>query len=202
MSGGKPTIERMMARPSRRSAAALGAAVGGVLLGHWVTYLAVSPLAHAREALLHRTGHAYLGFANDAGLVLALSALAWMFLGRLTGRTEAPGFRRLALRLVAFQVTAFAAMEVLERLTSGAPFGELVWDGILLVGVAIQVGSALLVALVVRIVLRGADRVAAVFGQPRPVHVRSFLAIPLPSTPFVFPRRSLAAAGVRGPPAA
>ena len=62
----------------------MGIAVGGVLVGHWLTYLAVAPLAGQRAAILHRTGHAYLGMANDLVLVVALAAIATMFIGQLT----------------------------------------------------------------------------------------------------------------------
>ncbi len=84
----------------------MGVAVGGVLAGHWLTYLAVAPLAGSRATILHQTGHAYLGLANDLALVAALAAMASMFIaqlaspepaGRLLGLTGArravPGVR-------------------------------------------------------------------------------------------------------------
>ena len=61
----------------------MGVAVGGVLVGHWLTYLAVAPAASSRTAILQQTGHAYLGLANDVALVVALAALATMFIGQL-----------------------------------------------------------------------------------------------------------------------
>ncbi len=66
---------------ARRRPAALGVGVGGVLAGHWLTYLAVSPTSPARATLLHDTGHAYLGLANDVGLLVVLAAFAAIFLG-------------------------------------------------------------------------------------------------------------------------
>ena len=75
----------------------MGVAVGGVLAGHWLTYLVVAPLAGSRATILHQTGHAYLGLANDLALVVALAAMATMFIGQLAepgaGRA-APGAHR------------------------------------------------------------------------------------------------------------
>ena len=41
---------------ARRRPATLGIAVGGVLSGHWLTYVAVAPTEEARAAILHHTG--------------------------------------------------------------------------------------------------------------------------------------------------
>ena len=81
LSGRKPTIQGMSAR---RRLATLGVAVGGVLVGHWLTYLAVAPIAGTRATILHQTGHSYLGLANDLALVAALAAMASMFIAQLT----------------------------------------------------------------------------------------------------------------------
>ena len=145
---------------ARRRPAVLGVAVGGVLAGHWLTYQAVSPTPHAREALLHDTGHAYLGLANDIGLLVVLAAFAAIFLGRLTttGLDTGPTITR---RIVGFQVGAFLAMEVLERVTAGAPLTELAHHLLLPTGIAVQIGVGLLAAAVIRWLLRLADRVAS-----------------------------------------
>ena len=184
----------------RRRVATLGVAVGGVLTGHWLTYQVVSSNGHSRTTLLRVTGHAYLGFANDLALILALSAFAAMFVGQLSaanGVARAVGITR---RVVAFQVSAFVLMEVLERVTAGAPLGELVRSGVLPIGIATQAVVALVAAASIRWMLRVADRVAAVLSRPTvpPRAVASAHPIPLPV--FSEVRRHLSAAGVRGPP--
>ncbi len=197
LSGRKPTIERMDAR---RRLATLGVAVGGVLTGHWLTYQVVSPGGHARTTLLRLTGHAYLGFANDIALILALSAFAALFVGQLSAATDSAGAGDITRRVVAFQVSAFLLMEVLERLTAGASLGELVGAGVLPVGIAMQVAVALIVAASIRWLLRVAERIAAVLPGPAapPRAVGVIRVIPRPV--FRATPRHLSAAGLRGPP--
>ena len=76
---------------ARRRLATLAVAVGGVLIGHWLTYLAVAPIAGSRATILHQTGHSYLGLANDLALVAALAAMASMFIAQLTTPEPAGG---------------------------------------------------------------------------------------------------------------
>lgn len=175
------------------------AAVGGVLLGHWLTYLVESP--GATDALLRHTGHAYLAPANEAGVMVALVALAVVFLGGLTGDAHAPPpFGRLAARLIAFQLFAFVGMEVLERVTSGAPLSGLMHHGLLAVGVAIQILVALLVALLIRSLVRAADRTAALLGKPHSAPLRPTIRANPRTDSLWLPRPALVSVGVRGPP--
>ena len=178
----------------------MGVAVGGVLAGHWLTYLVVAPIAGSRATILHQTGHSYLGLANDLALVAALSALASMFIAQLTGPEPAGHLRGITGRVVRFQVCAFVAMEVLERVTAGSPLPELIRSGILPIGVAAQITIGFLAAFAIRWLLRAADRVAETLGlaaapprrdEPRPL---------LPEPVFAPVFRHLSAAGVRGPP--
>jgi hypothetical protein len=186
-----------MERSGRRPAV-YGAAVGGVLLGHWLTFVAESP--GATDALLRQTGHAYLAPATEAGVVVALVALALVFLGRLTGDArELPSFGRLAARLVAFQLFAFIAMEVLERVTLRVPLSGLMHHGLLAVGVAIQILVALLVALLIRWLVRAADRTAALLGKPN-APLRSMIRANPRTDALWFPRWAPVPVGVRGPP--
>jgi hypothetical protein len=191
----------MSARLSaRRRLATLCVAVGGVLVGHWLTYLAAAPIAGSRAAILHETGHAYLGMANDLALVAALAAMAAMFIGQLT-RPAPPGqLGELTGRVIRFQVSAFVLLEVLERVTAGSPLAELIHTGILPIGIAAQVGIGWLAARAIRWLLRTADRVAAAFGRA-PVPTRRIgPRLLLPERVFVPAGRHLSAAGVRGPP--
>jgi hypothetical protein len=184
---------------SRRRLATLGVAVGGVLAGHWLTYQTVSPPSHAHETLLQDTGHAYLGVANDLGLLVGLAAFAVIFLGRLTtaGTDTRPTITR---RIVGFQVGAFLTMEVLERITARVPLTELAHHLLLPVGIALQIGVGLLASAVIRWLLRLADRVASVIAMGAATPGRPAPVLALPSSAFFPTGRELFATGVRGPP--
>jgi hypothetical protein len=151
----------MSARASSRPSLVLGLALGGVLLGHTVAYRLLLPDAHARTIELAATGHGYLSGANAVGLVAAMVALAALFLGRVL-RTTSVGPWHLTTRLMGFQMAAFVAMEVLERVSSGAGLQHL--PAALLVGLPVQAAIALLVAMVARLLLRVAATIAERLG--------------------------------------
>jgi len=186
---------------SRRTRA-LGVAVGGVLLGHWLTYIAVAPHPATRAALLRSSGHGYVGVADQVGLVLTLTALAALFVARLTRAHGPPTTRSIIGRLVAFQVSAFLLMEVLERLAVGMPLISILTHGLLPIGVAMQVAAASAGALVVRLILRIADRVAEALARPEPNLASRPLSVSLPLAPARPRHHALATAGVRAPPVA
>jgi hypothetical protein len=184
---------------SRRRRSAFGVAAGGVLAGHWLTYVLVDPDAHQRTTELASTGHAYLGLANDLSLVAAFVALSAIFLGGLTHRESTmPPLRALTARLATFQMVAFAVMELLERLSAGAPVAGVLHHGILPVGLLIQVGIATLAAIVIRWLLRAADRIeSALSSAPTLLEGAAHVILPTFHAPA---RRALSAAGIRGPP--
>ncbi len=184
----------------RRRLATLGVAVGGVLAGHWLTYLAVSPSAHERAVILHDTGHSYLDLVSDIALVAALVAFASIFLSRLTKRSTDDGVS-VTQRMIAFQVSAFLGMEVLERVATGAALAGLFQAHLLPLGIAAQIGVASLAAAAIRWLLRLADRVASLAtGAEAPQ--RQVAAYALPTGAFAPTGRELFATGVRGPPTA
>jgi hypothetical protein len=148
----------MSPRGSSRPSLVLGLALGGVLLGHTVAYRVLVPDAHTRALELAASGHGYLSGANVVALVAAVVALAALFLGSVL-RTDQAAPSHLAPRLVGFQMAAFLAMEVLERIASGGGTQHLA--SVLLIGLPIQAVIAALVALVAALLLR----VAAVIGQ-------------------------------------
>ena len=178
----------------------MGVAVGGVLAGHWLTYLVVAPIAGSRATILHQTGHSYLGLANDLALVAALAALASMFIAQLTGPEPAGHLLGITGRVVRFQVCAFVALEVLERVTAGSPLSELIRSGILPIGVAAQITIGFLASFAIRWLLRAADRVATALGHAAAPPRRDVPRPLLPEPVFVPVFRHLSAAGVRGPP--
>jgi hypothetical protein len=70
-------------------------------------------------------------------------------------------FGRLATLLVVVQTSAFAGQEVLERLVSGAPLGDLLHGRILVTGMIVQVLVALVAAGVLWLLARTSSRLAA-----------------------------------------
>jgi hypothetical protein len=130
-----------------------GTALAGLLGGHVATYLLVEPAHHARDALLHRTGHGYLSAAMAVGLALGLIALlSAVAAGYRRGRPVAgdhvvtvPSWRTL----FALQGLSFVAIEVVERLVSGAGPSHL--GVILLLGLAVQGLAAAIGVLLLRL---------------------------------------------------
>jgi hypothetical protein len=192
-----------MAGVGRRRLVTLSVAAADVLAGHWLTYLVTVPDARARAAALAATGHGYLSLVGELVTVLAALSIAAVFVGALVdaGAGPRPG-RALALRLSAIQVTAFCSMEVLERVMAGSPVGALARSSVLPVGVAANVGVAMLGAIVLRWILRTADRVAeaAATGSAAPILSRRTLRMPLPAAPARPSPLELAAVPARGPP--
>lgn len=173
----------MSGRPAARRSAVLSLALGGVVLGHAITYGLLVPDTHARAGALAATGHGYLAALERVGLTAVLIALAATFLGRLARRdgSDAPGLGAILGRVTAFQLTAFAALEVAERLGAGASLQDL--PAVLSVGLVAQAIIALVAALVLRSVLRLATAAALVLGAARSPLSRPVLALTLPAAP-------------------
>jgi hypothetical protein len=145
------------------AAAAIAAAVGG----HALTYLLTVPAAQARALLLAESGHGYWPTAVAAALVLGLVSLASTaarhFLRgfRQPARAPAPGrperLERLALRLALLQISIYAVQEVVERLAAGAPVGGVLHDGVLPIGILVQILVACAVALALAVLGHAAE---------------------------------------------
>ena len=72
--------------------------------------------------------------------MVALAAVAAIVLGQLTNRDRRPpGSGRWFLASRRFQAAAFVAMEVVERVTAGAPLADLIHHGLLPTGIAVQI---------------------------------------------------------------
>lgn len=152
----------MSCRGSSRPSLVLGLALGGVLLGHTVAYRLLLPDAHIRALELAASGHGYLNCAKVVGLVAAVVALAAMFLGGVL-RTHDTAPRNLAARLIGFQMTAFLAMEVLERIASGGGAQHLA--AVLVIGLPVQSLIAVLIAFAARVLLRAAAAIAGLLDR-------------------------------------
>jgi hypothetical protein len=165
---------------SRRRPVALivfGTALAGLLGGHVATYLLVEPAHHARDALLHRTGHGYLSAAVAVGLALGLiAALSTAAAGYRRARSVARGPVASAPSwptLFGLQALAFVAIEVAERLISGAGSSHL--GAILVVGLAVQGVAATVGVVLLRLLARVGEAIGHLvarrsipaFGRPR-----------------------------------
>ena len=150
--------------PRLRGLPVFGAAAAGLVLGHALAYLIAIPDPHERAFALQQAGHAYLPALDQAALMLAIAGVVAVvvraFGGRPGGATER--FDRLATLLVVVQTSAFAGQEVLERLVSGAPLGELAHDQILVIGVLVQVFVAIVAAAVLWLLARTSSRLASI----------------------------------------
>ena len=152
----------MPRRRALRTASVIVLSIGGIMVGHAITYAGLAPVALAREAWLMATGHGYLSATEPIASAALLGVLGIVFLRGLTGPATAP--ETLTRRLLAFGLIGFLLLEVAERLASGSGFGDLV--RVLPVGLVIQAGLALAVAGTVRFLLRAAVVVVG-FGAGR-----------------------------------
>jgi hypothetical protein len=171
----------------------------GLVLGHWLTYELEVSDAHARAEVLSSTGHAYLGPLSQFAVVAAIAALAALFLGRLVRPGPRRSLPRTFAMLATFQVIAFVAMEVAERVAAGAPVGHLAQTAILPVGALLQIAIAFAGAFLIRWVLRTAERMRALvpFVPPTPT-IRLGRVVASSDRRPPFPR--ISSAGIRGPP--
>jgi hypothetical protein len=188
-----------MSGSHHRRSATLGIAGAGLVLGHWLAYTLETPHAHDRSALLAATGHGYLPYLSQIAVLAAAIGLAALFLARVR-RREGPGafVRDVALLSIA-QSGAFVAMEVGERLLSGAALHDLTHGPLLAIGLGVQAVVAIAGAGLVRISERVAEAVEALEGSDAPF-VPPVVAV-VPSATFAPPRRrSTASAVSRAPP--
>jgi hypothetical protein len=158
---------------------AIGLAAGGVLLGHGITYTIVHPDVHARAGVLASTGHAYLHLLEGPGLMLAISSVlgaVLLGLGRLGTRLDRGTlFRSLAT----IQVAAFAAMEVGERVGSGAGFAP--DDAFLFgLGLTVQLALAWLGARLLTALRQGGERIARTLAVVRGALPRPSFSLGVP----------------------
>jgi hypothetical protein len=174
---------RMSGRRGLFGLPVVGAAFGGVVLGHWLGYLLAMPSAPARDQVLADTGHGYWLTAVRLAVVLAvvaLGAVGWRQVQRARAGREpvhvGPG--SLALRLGGLQILGFIALEVTERVAVGAPVSTLLAHHVLVLGVLVQVLVASCLALALWLFTRAAGVIAraltgARFPRPVSIHVRA-----------------------------
>ena len=175
----------MRLQTSTRPFTVLGLAFAGALAGHAITYAWLVPQAAQRASVLHATGHAYLAQVDGLAMVVGFISLAVVFLRRLmspSGREVS--FASLVGRIASFQVLAFATMEVTERVRVSGSLSDLA--RILPAGTLVEIAVALVVATVLRVVLRAASVAAETIvtgSVPPPRAALVPLALPIADLP-------------------
>jgi hypothetical protein len=187
-----------------------GFSLAGLLLGHAVSYILVIPDPDHRDLILRDTGHGYLPGFNKAAMILLLVAVAtvlvraWSWHARSRRRTDRPErFCTLAATLAAVQTGAFVGQEVLERLATGSPVGDLAHDHLLTTGILVQLTLALAGAAILWWLARASGRIAeaATAAGRSDTWARTSLVLALPtSTDRPHERIALGTPGVRAPP--
>jgi hypothetical protein len=186
----------MDGRRPRLGPPALGIAAGGVLAGHWLTYLIVRPDHHDRASLLATTGHGYLGAVVEVAWLVGLVAIASAILGGLV-RSEPPSLRSVAVRLGAFQLGAFVMLEIGERVVAGSFEGL---PAVAVTGAAVQIVVAVTSAWLLRRLAGAAAMASSILGQGTAAPVRG-VAVPLRlATAALHRTPSVSPASSRGPP--
>jgi hypothetical protein len=186
------------------SIAVAGTAGAGLILAHTLAYVVAVPSSTARQQVLAHTGHSYWFLLPKAAIVLALASVVAAVARAMRGVYRANGgaapLAELAGRMALLQVAAFVGMEMAERLVAGAEVADLLSGDLLLVGLAIQILSALAGALLLHWLDRAVERIVLALRRA-PLAARRALAH--------LPRREVearhalvlaGAAGVRGPP--
>lgn len=180
-----------------------GVAMAGVVLAHVLAYFMAAPHRNGREMLLRASGHRHWAVVAALALGALVAGLIW-FTTQATrpDRVWSLGARAFfvstARRLVLLQVGGFVLLEASERVLFGAGFGQLLAEPVILIGIVLQVVSALGAAGLLVVFARTLDRLCGRSSAAR------FVASPGPRPRVcVLPPRFLLAAGgatLRGPP--
>ena len=189
--------------PQLRGLPVFGFAAAGLLLGHALSYMLALPDPYHRDVVLTRTGHGYLPAAGQTAVILILAAVAAILARAWVNRDrgEPERFSSIAGTLASVQIGAFAALEILERVVTGAPLGDLIGDHLLVIGVVTQVVVSLVGAALLVWFARTSERIVrAAIGSPIALP-RPLLVEALPATPD-HPRGRIVASArnVRAPP--
>jgi hypothetical protein len=195
----------MQERARLRGLPLMSTAVGGVLVGHWLAYVAAIPRASVRAAALADSGHSYLDTAVRIAVVLAVAGVGTILLRLLAwsdgqaAQGRAGTLRWVAVRLAVLQVLGFTAMETAERVAAGAPVAGMFAHHVFAIGLLLQVLVACVASVLLLRFLRVAERLVLAI---RGAYVEPATLAPLaPTRLSLLPVPILAGAwGLRGPP--
>jgi hypothetical protein len=153
---------------SNRRAAAIAWALIGLLLGHKLAYAATFGDPQVLLHVLQDTGHNWLSLTP----VFVALLIALLVVTAARGATGGTSLRRRYITIAALQISAYIAVEVLERLAHGSSLSDVVagltsgyGPTLLAFGLAAQLLVATGTALVSRVVERVVARLRAVSPQ-------------------------------------
>lgn len=154
---------------SRAGVAAIAAL--GIALAHWAAYAVVVPDPHAREGLLETTGHTYLPLLGAALVAVLVGTVGVSLVERFGRGTRIP----TDLLVIAFiQVGGFAVLEVGERALFGSSgVAGIAGEPVVWLGLMFQVVVAAAATLVLRLLIKGAAIVRALFSGAAPARRRT-----------------------------
>jgi hypothetical protein len=141
--------------------AMLPAAAGGLVAGHFLTYVFLAPAGSSRAILLRHTGHSYFPRAIAAAAALgaiAMGAAAARGTARRHAHAPSYGWRALAPRMAIVQAAGFVALEIVERVIVHAPLAGIAT--VLPVGFAVESLVAAGVAALLCLAVVAAEAVA------------------------------------------
>jgi hypothetical protein len=182
-------------------------AMAALLLAHWAAYVLAYRDIGVRVIVLAQSGHSYLAAVSKLSLMFLLIGFAWIAIGAWDRRTPAGvgslRFGAIALRLSGIQLIGFSLLEVVERLLVHAPVAEMFSHYTYVLGLLMQVVTALAAAVVVLLLARTVRQVALLIATRRwPIRrARTLHRTPLGGA-VALRRGLIGATGVRGPPLA
>jgi hypothetical protein len=169
----------------------------GIVGAHSLSYVLVASDPHERHHLLHETGHGGWDQLRLAAAAAAVAGLIAFISARFRSRSSAPRLTLTAPALAVLQVGGFLLLECTERLLSGTGGLAAFSEGVVQLGVVVQVIVAIALAVILVVLARVVDLLV---GRDRPVtHARSRIAWPDHKDNL---SQTLACKGfdVRGPP--
>jgi hypothetical protein len=182
-----------------------GVAAAALVLGHWAAYILAYRQIRLRDVVLAQTGHSYLAPVGKLAFVLLFLGLTNViveaFCRNGASRAHPAGFGSVVIRMTCIQVVGFSALEIVERLVARAPVTEMFGHYTYVLGVGMQVVTALVAALVIWVLTRTAQGIRRLLGvNAPPRHSSRVLQRATPMFRIPLRRGLLSASGVRGPP--
>jgi hypothetical protein len=191
----------MRVDPKTLRASIAGLAAAGAVATHEVAFRIGEPDPHARLELLQRTGHSYWA------LIVALGVAALVFggfrfvSGMWAGTQRGPGLVATSIRLAVLQVVGFAALEAVERGLSGGGVGHMLNENVFLIGIALQLVTALIGALLLVLLGRAVAAIASALRRPVRRATNPTLTRPAKTVVRAIERVASGSGTLRGPPA-
>jgi hypothetical protein len=152
--------------PARLRTPLVGIALGGMVTGHALGYLAALPVGAVRAAHLAATGHGSFPLLALVALLAAGASLVAVGIRSLR-EARAPSVAATAVQLAGLQAALFLMLELAER---GFDAERLLSDPCVRLGVVAQLLVALASAFLIRLLVRAVHAVAA---RPRALRSRA-----------------------------